>query len=258
MKVAITLLTLLFSLPLHAAESTAPEQQPAANANNPLADIQAFNLHNYFIPELSGGVDETANSFILRYAQPFGKWLMRASLPFNRTPTGPGSTTSGVGDLDAFFAYLFDTGNPARSFGIGPQIVLPTASKDAAGTGKYQIGAAAVYFDATSARFQWGGLATYRTDFAGDNDRSDTSLLAVQPFYFLQLGNGNYLRGSPNWVFDLENHTYNIPVGLGFGKVIPTERIVFNVFIEPQFTILDKGPGQPEFQLFMGFNMQFN
>ena len=114
-----------------------------------------------------------------------------------------------------------------------------------------------MYFDATSSLFQWGGLLTYRTDFAGDDDRPDTSVLAAQPFYFLQLGGGNYLRGAPIWVFDLENDSYHLPVGLGIGRVIPTERVVFNVFIEPQFTILDKGAGQPEFQVFMGFNMQF-
>jgi hypothetical protein len=39
--------------------------------------------------------------------------------------------------------------------------------------------------------------------------------------------------------------------------VIPTEKVVFNFFIEPQFTILSKGAGQPEFQLFMAVNMQF-
>jgi hypothetical protein len=254
-KLLFTLGLLLISAGAHATEDGG--DQDSAQANNPLADIQAFNLQNYYIPELSDGVEGNANSFILRYAQPFGRWLMRASLPFNRVPTGPDSSTSGVGDLDAFFAYLFDTGNPARSFGIGPQIALPTASEDATGTGKYQLGAAAVYFDATSARFQWGGLVTYRTDVAGDEDRDDTSLLAVQPFYFLQLGNGNYLRGAPIWTFDLESDDYAIPVGLGFGKVIPTERVVFNVFIEPQFTVLSKGSGQPELQLFLGFNMQF-
>lgn len=248
-------------LALLAATASAEDANDAAGgeaqANNPLADIRAFNLQNYYIPELSGAVDETANSFILRYAQPFGNWLMRASLPFNRVPTGIDETASGVGDLDVFFAYLFDTGNPGRSFGVGPQFVLPTAGKDATGTGKWQAGAAAVYFDATSSLFQWGGLLTYRTDFAGDDDRPDTSVLAAQPFYFLQLGGGNYIRGAPIWVFDLENDTYHVPVGLGVGRVIPTDRAVFNVFIEPQFTVLDKGPGQPAFQVFVGFNMQF-
>ena len=251
---AAALLGLIFAAGAAAEEAV---EGDAAQANNPLADIRAFNLQNYYIPELSGPGETTANSFILRYAQPFGNWLMRASLPFNRVPTGMGETGSGLGDLDVFFAYLFDTGNPGRSFGIGPQFVLPTASRDATGAGKWQAGAAAVYFDATSKLFQWGGLVTYRTDFAGDDDRADTSVLAAQPFYFLQLGGGNYLRGAPIWVFDLENDSYHVPIGLGIGRVIPTKRVVFNVFIEPQFTILDKGPGQPEFQLFMGFNMQF-
>ena len=45
----------------------------SAQANNPLANFTAFNLHNYYIPELSGPVEETANSFILRYTKPFGR-----------------------------------------------------------------------------------------------------------------------------------------------------------------------------------------
>ena len=31
---------------------------------------------------------------------------------------------------------------------------------------------------------------------------------------------------------------------------------VYNFFIEPQFTVLDRGPGQPEVQLYMALNMQ--
>jgi len=229
----------------------------SAQANNPLANFTAFNLQNYYIPDLSGPVEETANSFVLRYAKPINGWLMRASLPFNRTPTGIDTTESGLGDLDVFFAYLFDTGNPAKSFGVGPQVVLPTATEDATGAGKYQIGLAAVYFDASSPKFQWGGLLTYRTNVAGDSDRADTSVFAAQPFYFMQMGGGYYLRGAPIWAFDLENNTYNIPIGLGFGKVFISDDTVFNIFAEPQFTILHKGDGQPLFQLFVGVNLQF-
>jgi len=257
------LIALLLTVSVHTFAQdggTGSEQSAAgdaAQANNPLADIRAFNLQNYYIPELSGGVDATANNFVLRYAQPFGKWLMRASLPFLRVPTGTTTMQSGVGDADVFFAYLFDTGNPARSFGVGPQFVFDTASETATGAGKTQAGLAAVYFDAASSFFQWGGLLTYRTDVAGSSNRADTSVLAAQPFYFFQLGKGNYVRGAPTWVFDLENDTYHVPIGLGFGKVVPTEKVVFNFFIEPQFTILSKGAGQPDFQLFMAVNMQF-
>jgi hypothetical protein len=238
--------------------SSAPAAEPsaAANANNPLADMKAFNLHNYYIPELSG-IDGNANTFWMRYAQPFGKWLFRGSLPVSRLPTGSDISTSGLGDLNAFAAYLFDTGDPAVSFGVGPQLTLPTATEDETGTGKWQAGAAMVYFNAKSQRFQWGGLVTWQTDFAGDEDRPGTNLLALQPFYFLQLGKGLYLRGAPIAVFNLENDSYHVPVGLGIGQVIPTPKVVYNVFVEPQFTILDDGIAQPEVQLFVGFNMQF-
>jgi hypothetical protein len=229
----------------------------AANANNPLADMRAFNLHNYYVPELSELDGASANTFWLRYAQPFGKWLFRGSLPVSRVPTGAGSTTSGLGDFNAFAAYLFDTGNPAVSFGVGPQVTAPTATEDETGTGKWQGGLATVYFNAESPRFQWGGLVTWQTDFAGDDDRPSTNLLALQPFYFVQLGKGVYARGAPIAVFNLEADTYHVPVGLGLGKVVPTPSVVFNMFIEPQFTILDRGAGQPELQIFVGFNMQF-
>jgi hypothetical protein len=31
----------------------------------------------------------------------------------------------------------------------------------------------------------------------------------------------------------------------------------YTVFIEPQFSVADKDPGWPEWQVFVGFNMQF-
>jgi hypothetical protein len=48
-----------------------------------------------------------------------------------------------------------------------------------------------------------------------------------------------------------------VTVGLGIGQVVPTRSAVFNVFIEPQFTVLSPGPGQPNLQIFVGLNTQF-
>ena len=83
---ASTLLAIsLFAGQASAQETDGPAGPSAkAQANNPLADFRAFNVHNYYIPEYSGNIDSSGNSMILRYAQPFGKWLMRASLPFKR------------------------------------------------------------------------------------------------------------------------------------------------------------------------------
>lgn len=254
LQIALVALSCLLIVPALTAQENSGGA--AVEANNPLADIVAFNVQNYYVPELSGLPDSKANNFWLRYAQPFGKWLFRGSLPVSRLSTPLGGT-SGLGDMNAFLAYLFDTGNPGLAVGAGPLLVAPTATEDETGSGKWQGGLATVLFNGTNPKFQWGGLLTYQTDFAGDDERADTSLMVAQPFYFWQLGKGLYVRGAPLWVFNLETNTYHIPIGLGLGKVMPMGRTVFNFFIEPQFTILDRGVGQPEFQLYMAVNMQF-
>jgi len=251
---ALVVLVCVLVVPVLGAQESAGEA--AVEANNPLADIVAFNVQNYYIPEVSGVEGAKANNFWLRYAQPFGKWLFRGSLPVSGVST-PANSTSGLGDFNAFLAYLFDTGNPGLAVGAGPLLVAPTATEDATGSGKWQGGLAGVLFNGTNPTFQWGGLLTYQTDFAGDDERADTSLMVAQPFYFWQLGKGLYVRGAPLWVFNLERNTYHIPIGLGLGKVMPMGRTVFNFFIEPQFTVLDRGVGQPEFQIYMAVNMQF-
>jgi hypothetical protein len=78
----------------------------------------------------------------------------------------------------------------------------------------------------------------------------------VQPFYFWQLGKGTYLRGAPIWAFDMENDSYSTPLALGIGKVVKTGNTVFNLSVEPQYSVLHKGT-QPQFQVFTFINLQF-
>lgn len=150
-----------------------------------------------------------------------------------------------------------DVGNPAVSFGIGPQINAPTATKDELGSEKWSAGIANVLFDARSKQFQYGYLLTWMASFAGDSNRSDVNVGALQPFAMYQLGKGRYLRSTGIWVYDFEDDTYTIPLGIGIGQVIPKGKTVYNAFIEPQWSVKDKGSGWPEGQVFIGFNMQF-
>ena len=237
------------------------EPGAAAQANNPLANMTAFNIQNYYIGELTES-DESANQAWLRFATPVSvadtNWIVRASLPINTFPTAPdGDKETGIGDFNIFGAYLIDIGNPAVSFGIGPQLTAPTASKDELGSGKWSAGLANVLFNASSAKFQYGYLLTWQASFAGESDRDDVNIAAFQPFAFYQLGGGTYLRSVPIWVYNFENDNYSVPLGIGVGQVIKKGKTVYNIFAEPQFSVADKGPGQPEWQIFLGFNMQF-
>ncbi|MBW2161222.1 MAG: hypothetical protein JRH14_14880 [Deltaproteobacteria bacterium] len=99
---AVVLLALVSSLAL--ADEEGDRQQPEAElvveevgedqpsealqdqvnaANNPLADLIAVSLHNYYFPKLNGIPDESANTFWLRRAsaepdgiggQGYGDW----------------------------------------------------------------------------------------------------------------------------------------------------------------------------------------
>jgi hypothetical protein len=96
----------------------------AAQANNPLANMPALNFQDYYIDRITD-TDKDGNQFWVRFAKPFAvgdtSWLMRASLPVNTYPVATGgSQATGIGDLNVFATYLFDTGNPAVSFGLGP------------------------------------------------------------------------------------------------------------------------------------------
>lgn len=233
----------------------------SAQANNPLANMTAFNIQNYYIGDLSKS-DKTANQAWFRFAKPFdvgdSKWLLRASLPINTFPTAPsGSRETSVGDLNIFAAYLIDVGNPSVSFGVGPQVTAPTAGKDELGSEQWSGGLVNVLFNASSPVFQYGYLLSWQHSFGGNESREDVSVAAFQPFAFYQLGHGTYLRSTPIWTYDFEGDTYGVPLGIGIGQVIKRKNMVYNVFAEPQFSIADEGARQPRWQVFLGLNLQF-
>lgn len=239
-----------------------PSADALAKANNPLADMTAFNVQNYYIPKLTDAPDDAyLNNAWLRFAKPFadGKLLFRISMPLSTVGLpdrfGNVNATSGLGDMNAFLAYSF-VSKPTKTMGVGPLLVAPTASETVLGSGKWQAGFAFVAFFVQSPSFQFGSLITWQMSFAGDSDRGDTNLGAFQPFYFWQLGKGTYLRGAPIWVFDFENDSFHTPIGIGIGKVVKVGKTVFNIFIEPQYSMLTRGT-QPQFQLFSGINLQF-
>jgi hypothetical protein len=71
------------------------------------------------------------------------------------------------------------------------------------------------------------------------------------------LGGGWYTGGAPIWTYNFANDDYSFPLGLRLGKVIQRDGNVFNLFVEPQYSVADRGYGNPEWQVFFALNMQF-
>lgn len=159
MKHARALSLTIITATMASAAFAQGEADAAAQANNPLADTTSLNLQNQYFGNLSS-IDRDANAVLLRGAKPFrlgaANIMARATLPINTVPRAGGGDRSGLGDLNVFAAFLFDTGNPAISFGIGPQLTAPTATDDALGLGKWSAGFANVLFNASSPTVQYG------------------------------------------------------------------------------------------------------
>ena len=69
-----------------------------ANANNPLANIKAFNIQfNYLTNNTSTDTKTMVTS--IRYAQPIGKFLVRATMPILSTSSPAGGSSMTVQGL---------------------------------------------------------------------------------------------------------------------------------------------------------------
>lgn len=235
------------------------QAQMQNEANNPLNPRPMISLHDYYVPKLTQLDNSWANQGILRGVVPNKTLglpqLWRFNLPMVSLHHDKLGTKSGIGDLTLMDIFM-KSGEPF-SYGIGPLLVIPTASNDWTGQGKWQIGTAA----AIVSMRQWGivgGLATFQQSFAGKSSREKVKMATVQPVVFYNLPKGYYLRSSGVWTFDFKKHTHFMPIGVGVGKVIKQGgHRTINAFIEPQYSVKTKGPGVPKWQVFGGVNFQF-
>lgn len=251
------LLLALLAVASVAVQAQSPDDEAVKQANNPLASIKTVNLHNYYMPTLYGVSDAKINQMWIRYAQPIGSFIVRVSMPFENTSYPGEDPSTGLGDLNAFVIYKFKTKPTGPELGIGPAFTFPTGT-NGMGADKWQAGLSAIAFFKSNPVIQIGSLLTWQQSFAGDSDKPDVSMLTPQLFFMFQLGGGTYLRSTGLMTFNLENGDYNVPVGLGIGKVIKSKKAIFNIFMEPQYSVLVKGMGQPQLQVFVGFNTQFH
>lgn len=243
-----------------AAGGAAAQSTEEMNAsNNPLHPALSVNLQDAYTGRSHGLGDKDANALLLRGSLPHklggAPQLLRVTMPVVTTAdVPPAFRHTGAGDLNLFNIFMFKHGG--LELGLGPQLTVPTASRDETGTGKWQLGLAAL----AVAPQHWGllgGLVTWQTSVAGDDARPTQNSLQAQPLYIRNFAQGWYLRSTATWNFDLKRGHFAIPIGLGGGKIWKSGGTTMNLFVEPQWTVAHDGDGQPKFQVFMGLNMQF-
>lgn len=141
-------------------------------------------------------------------------------LPF--PPVGkPGETlkTSGVGDLT--YQLFLSPAKPGKViWGVGPSLVMPTASNPHLGNEKWAVGPNFVVLGQPG-NMTLGALVANTWSFAGKSDRADVNQFMFQYFIDYGLGGGWALATSPlmtaNW--KAEKNKWLVPIGGGINKM---------------------------------------
>lgn len=164
------------------------------------------------------------HNFINRPVIPFinirGEVGGRPDLPNN----GIGEDSDGLGDISYTMAVERHTMRPI-SAALGGTLVMPTASSDLLGTGKWSAGPALMLI---GARNNFNMLFQMRQiwSFAGDDERSDVNNLVIEPVFTYKLKPQWYLYTDPiitaNWQ-QSQGDRWVLPVGGGGGHI-------FNLF----------------------------
>ena len=167
----------------------------------------------------------------------------------------PGKGTSGLGDIN-YSLYFSPVKTGKVIWGVGPSIMLDTASNDQLGSGKWSAGPTAVALAVP----KWGSMGVLGRQlwsFAGDDNRRDVNQFLLEPFVNYNLDNGWFLLTdmvmTANWDAP-SSQRWVIPVGGGFGRVFKIGNQAINSRLEYYYNV-EKPDGAPK-QL-VSFTWQF-
>lgn len=126
----------------------------------------------------------------------------------------------GLGDVvqSVFFSPKALTAS-GWTWGVGPVLLLPTATDELLGAEKWGAGPTAVALRQTASGWTYGALANHLWSFAGESDRSDVNATYLQPFLARSLGQGRTVSASLESTYDWESEQWTVPFNLGYSKV---------------------------------------
>ncbi|MCG3149097.1 MAG: hypothetical protein PCFJNLEI_02556 [Verrucomicrobiae bacterium] len=224
---------LLATSALVAAENPAPSdevvkaQELAKKLSNPIASLISVPFQFNF--DAGYGPDSKGSKFVMN-VQPVipislnEDWnvISRTIMPvIYQSDVIPNSSQGGLGD---FLQSLFFSPNApvgGMIIGVGPALLLPTATDDRLGAEQWAAGPTAVLLKQHQG-WTFGVLANHLWDFAGNDERDDVNATLLQPFVSFSTKTATTFsmntEATYNW--DAAAEPWSIPVNFSVAQLI--------------------------------------
>jgi hypothetical protein len=238
---AVLLLALFVAGSAHGQEQSNADLAKASQ--NPVSDLISLPFQNN--TNFNWGPNEkTQNVLNIQPVIPItlsDEWnlITRTIIPVVSQPGIPpsGDRTNGIGDT-TFTGFISPKEPGGAIWGLGPVVLLPTATKDELGNDKWGLGASLIVLKIQG---PWvvGSLLSNVWSVAGSGD-SDINLLTWQPIINYNLPDSWYLTSVPiitaNWEASSSNR-WTIPLGGGFGKIFRIGKQPMNASMQAFYNI---------------------
>ncbi len=219
---------LIVFLILGAAGSSAgqTEEELAKKLSNPVASLISIPMDLDYDTDINAQDSGDRLSLILKPVIPFSlnsEWnlISRTIIPLvSQDDIVPGiGSQKGLGDI--FLNFFFSPAGPTASgifWGVGPAMLLPTATDDLLGSEKWTLGPTGVILK-QKGPWTYGILSNHTWDFAGDDDRTDINNTFLQPFASYNFPGGWTLSLQTESTYSWETEKWTVPVNLGVAKL---------------------------------------
>jgi len=194
---------------------------------NPLAALISVPFQFNYDEDL--GPDRDGDRFLLNIQPviPFhlnADWniISRTILPvISQDHVVPGEYSQfGLGDTvqSVFFSPAHSTG---VIWGVGPAFLLPTATEETLGSGKWGAGPTGVAL-VQNGPWTLGALANHIWSFAGQSDREDVNQTYVQPFVNYTTPRATSFFLNTESTYNWEADEWSVPINFGVNQLFKT------------------------------------
>ena len=233
-------------------------EELARAAQNPIATMISVPFQNNTNFEF-GPREKTQHIMNIQPVLPFklnDDWnlVTRTIVPVISQPgfTPGQDRKNGLGDT-VFTAFFVPNDTGLWTWGVGPAVLLPTATDDRLGAQEWGAGPSAVFL---TMQGPWvaGSLFSNVWSFSHDDSDDKVNLFTWQPFLNYNMDDGWYLTSSPivtaNWEAD-SDHTWTVPLGGGLGRVFRVGEQNLNAQMSAYYNVEKPDDFGPQWQLRM-------